>query len=151
MLAAFLLRELFPNSLAPEVKLGATLGFLSTESNALKVLGIEAILTFFLVITICATAVDKRAPKNVYGFAIGLTIYPITRFLIEFIRGDEPGLFGTRFTISQWISAAMFLIAIGYLVWLSRRPAVREPICTEPLPTSGSGVSAVARTQPAAR
>jgi len=24
--------------------------------------------------TICATAVDKRAPKNVYGFAIGLTI-----------------------------------------------------------------------------
>jgi aquaporin Z len=35
---------------------------------------IEAILTFFLVLTVFATAVDSRAPKNVYGFAIGLVL-----------------------------------------------------------------------------
>lgn len=86
----------------------------------------------------------RRRRRNGEVFAIGLLIYPITRFLIEFIRGDEPGLFGTRFTISQWISAAMFLVAIGYMVWLSRRPAIREPICTGPLPgPSGGGVSRV--------
>lgn len=35
---------------------------------------IEAILTFFLVMTVFATAVDSRAPKNIYGIAIGATI-----------------------------------------------------------------------------
>lgn len=37
-------------------------------------LAIEAILTFFLVFTVFGTAVDSRAPKNVYGFAIGLVL-----------------------------------------------------------------------------
>ena len=35
---------------------------------------IEAILTFFLVFTIFGVAVDKRAPSNVYGLAIGLVL-----------------------------------------------------------------------------
>lgn len=89
----------------------------------------------FVLATLTAWYFARRR-RNGEVFAIGLFIYPITRFLIEFIRGDEPGLFGTRFTISQWISAGMFVIAIGYLVWLSRRPAVLEPICTEPEPKS---------------
>jgi len=84
--------------------------------------------------------------RNGEVFAIGLFLYPITRFLIEFIRGDEPGLFGTPFTISQWISAAMFIVAIGYIVFLSRRPAVREPITSGPresLPPSMTHPSAI--------
>lgn len=85
----------------------------------------------FVLATLTAWYFTRRR-RNGEVFAIGLTLYPITRFLIEFIRGDEPGLFGTRFTISQWISAGMFLVAIGYIVFLSRRPAVREPICTDP-------------------
>lgn len=32
------------------------------------------IFRFFLVTPIFAVAIDKRGPKNVYGFAIGLTI-----------------------------------------------------------------------------
>jgi MIP family channel proteins len=35
---------------------------------------VEAVLTFFLVGVIFGTAVDERAPKSVYPFAIGLTI-----------------------------------------------------------------------------
>jgi len=89
----------------------------------------------------------SRRRRNGEVFAIGLTIYPITRFLIEFIRNDEPGLFGTPFTISQWISAGMFTVAIGYIVWLSRRPAVREPIFTEP--PAAAVPTVTARTQPA--
>jgi phosphatidylglycerol---prolipoprotein diacylglyceryl transferase len=87
----------------------------------------------FVIATITAWYFTRRRRRNGEVFAIGLLIYPVTRFLIEFIRGDEPGLFGTRFTISQWISAAMFLVAIGYMTWLSRRPAVVEPACTEPV------------------
>jgi MIP family channel proteins len=37
-------------------------------------IGIEVILTFFLVLVIFGTAVDERAPKSVYPFAIGLTV-----------------------------------------------------------------------------
>ena len=68
----------------------------------------------------------SRRRRNGEVFAIGLTIYPITRFLIEFIRGDEPPRYGL--TISQWISVGIFVVAIGYMIFLSRRPAVREPI-----------------------
>ena len=91
----------------------------------------------------------SRRRRNGEVFAIGLFIYPITRFLIEFIRNDEPGLLGPQLTISQWISAGMFLIAIGYMVWLSRRPAVREPICAEPM--SGAPARPVSRTPAAVR
>jgi len=35
---------------------------------------LELILTFFLVFTVFAVAVDERAPKNIYGFAIGLVL-----------------------------------------------------------------------------
>ena len=35
---------------------------------------VEAVLTFFLVNTIYGTAVNKKAPIGVFGFAIGLTV-----------------------------------------------------------------------------
>lgn len=37
-------------------------------------IAIEAVGTFFLVLVVFGTAVDERAPKSVYPFAIGLTI-----------------------------------------------------------------------------
>jgi phosphatidylglycerol:prolipoprotein diacylglycerol transferase len=82
-------------------------------------------------------------------FAIGLFIYPITRFLIEFIRNDEPGLLGPKLTIAQWISIGMFSIALGYMTWLSRRPAVREPICSLPDSKPDGAGSGVVRAQAA--
>jgi aquaporin TIP len=35
---------------------------------------LEAVCTFFLVLVVFGTAVDERAPKSVYPFAIGLTV-----------------------------------------------------------------------------
>ncbi|HEV3162572.1 MAG TPA: prolipoprotein diacylglyceryl transferase [Isosphaeraceae bacterium] len=54
--------------------------------------------------------------------ALLMVTYPITRFLIEFLRNDEPAFFG-GLTISQNISVA--LLACGLLYWwrLSRWPA----------------------------
>jgi len=64
------------------------------------------------------------------GAVLGLALltYPITRFVIEFLRGDEPGRFQTPLTISQWISMAMFAGALGYVYWLSRREYVLTPL-----------------------
>ena len=78
-LAAFILNSCLQGTEAfgeavKTVKLGATLGALNTSENVATVIIIEAILTFLLVTTIFAVAVDKRGPKNIYGFAIGLTV-----------------------------------------------------------------------------
>jgi phosphatidylglycerol:prolipoprotein diacylglycerol transferase len=66
--------------------------------------------------------------RNGEVLAVALVIYPITRFCMELLRGDENGKFGTTLTISQWISIALFLVNIGFMVYLSKRPAVREPV-----------------------
>ncbi|HUE69664.1 MAG TPA: prolipoprotein diacylglyceryl transferase family protein [Pirellulaceae bacterium] len=55
-------------------------------------------------------------------FALLVTLHPISRFLLEIIRDDEPGLWGTPLTIAQWTSAAIF-IGAGVLWWcLARQP-----------------------------
>ncbi len=42
-----------------------------------------------------------------------LTIYPISRFLLEIIRTDEAAIFGTGLSISQNVSLLIFLIVIA--------------------------------------
>jgi phosphatidylglycerol---prolipoprotein diacylglyceryl transferase len=61
-------------------------------------------------------------------FATLFTLYPISRFLLEIIRSDERGQFGTALTISQWISLAA--LAGTLLLWLFvlkiGRPATQD-------------------------
>lgn len=57
--------------------------------------------------------------------ALFLAMYPIGRFVIEIIRVDEPGQWGTSLSISQWISFG--LLAMALVLWtrsqlLNRRP-----------------------------
>ena len=56
------------------------------------------------------------------AIALLLTIHPITRFLLEIIRTDEPAVFGTGLTISQNVSIG--LLGCGLALWwyLSRQP-----------------------------
>jgi hypothetical protein len=49
--------------------------------------------------------------------ALMLTLYPITRFLIERIRTDEPPIFGTGMTISQNVSLIVLVSAVA--LWAS--------------------------------
>lgn len=44
---------------------------------------------------------------------LALLTYPVTRFFIERLRGDEMGQFGTSLTIAQWISLLMLVGGIG--------------------------------------
>jgi MIP family channel proteins len=105
--AALALKELFPAAMDPAAKLGATLGSLG-EGKALQVIVIEAILTFLLVTTIFGVAVDPRGPKNVYGFAIGLTICfdilaagPLTGASMNPARSFGPALVGGYWDVHQ--------------------------------------------------
>lgn len=60
--------------------------------------------------------------------ALGWLAYPVSRFVVELLRGDELGQFGTSLTISQWVSVGMFASGVVYLVWLSRsNAAVSKP------------------------
>jgi MIP family channel proteins len=47
---------------------------LDPKVPALSGIIVEAVLTFFLVLVIFGTAVDERAPKSVFPFAIGFTV-----------------------------------------------------------------------------
>jgi phosphatidylglycerol:prolipoprotein diacylglycerol transferase len=60
--------------------------------------------------------------------AIGWMAYPLNRFLIEFLRSDESGKFGTMLTISQWVSLGLFAAGLAYFVWLQTRPLGRTPL-----------------------
>ncbi len=60
-------------------------------------------------------------------FAILVTLHPISRFLLEVIRNDEPGRFGTELTIAQWISIAI-LAAAGVLWWYIERQRPLSPV-----------------------
>jgi phosphatidylglycerol:prolipoprotein diacylglycerol transferase len=61
------------------------------------------------------------------GEVMGLLMitYPITRFLIEWLRNDE-GVFFAGLTISQNISVVLFVCGFAYWFWLSRLPRARH-------------------------
>jgi MIP family channel proteins len=71
IVAAYLLRAIFPSSAYDSVHLGATT--LSDGIGQGIGLLVEIILTFFLVFAVFGTAVDERGPK-VGGFGIGLVL-----------------------------------------------------------------------------
>jgi prolipoprotein diacylglyceryltransferase len=54
--------------------------------------------------------------------ALALTLYPITRFLIEKIRTDEPPIFGTGMTISQNVSLIFLVSAIALWAVILLKP-----------------------------
>jgi len=66
-------------------------------------------------------------------FGIAMMIYPVTRFLIEILRNDEGGQLGTSLTIAQWVSMAVFVVNMGYLIWLSRTPVGCQSLETIPV------------------
>ena len=51
---------------------------------------------------------------------IGFAAYAILRFILEMIRVDEQGQFGTSFSISQWVSIFVLGGAIVGMIWLRR-------------------------------
>jgi phosphatidylglycerol:prolipoprotein diacylglycerol transferase len=54
--------------------------------------------------------------------ALMLTLHPISRFLLEVVRIDEPGAFGTPFTISQLVGFSFLAAALVLWIIIERGP-----------------------------
>jgi phosphatidylglycerol:prolipoprotein diacylglycerol transferase len=76
-----------------------------------------------LLLSLFLLAYDPFARRDGELIALLLTLYPINRFLLECIRTDEPGVFGTPLHTGQVVSL-MALAAAAALWWhiLRRRP-----------------------------
>jgi glycerol uptake facilitator-like aquaporin len=122
VLAGFALRVIF----SPNVWAASNLGTpgLSQGVSFLNGVYVEAILTFLLVFTIFGTAVDSRAPKNIYGFAIGLVLTfdilmggPLTGASMNPARTFGPGLAAGFFDnhLVYWIGPILGGIAAALL------------------------------------
>lgn len=53
---------------------------------------------------------------------VGMGGYAVIRFGLELVRVDEAGRFGTSLTISQWVSLAVFAVAMIGAWWSVRHP-----------------------------
>lgn len=71
ILAAYALKGLLPPTLTEPTRLGGQA--IASGITMLQAIGLEAIITFFLVFVIFGTAVDPKAPR-IGGLAIGFTI-----------------------------------------------------------------------------
>ena len=66
-------------------------------------------------------------------FALLVTLHPISRFILEMIRDDEPGQLGTGLTISQLLSLAILAGACVLWWYVERQPRSSAlPLNAEP-------------------
>ncbi|MDQ3332987.1 MAG: prolipoprotein diacylglyceryl transferase, partial [Planctomycetota bacterium] len=84
----------------------------------------------------------RRRPFDGAVLVVGMLLYAVKRFVIEFLRGDEMGQFGTMFTISQLISIGIFAAGLLLAAWLMYKPQGRRFI-GKPPSASKSAKSAV--------
>ncbi len=81
----------------------------------------EAGAEFLILIVLLATERRGR-PFAGRTFWFYMLLYAVTRFIIEFYRGDERGSVGI-FSTSQFISLILVPLAIGMLLYLGRQKA----------------------------
>ncbi|MBI1874501.1 MAG: prolipoprotein diacylglyceryl transferase [Acidobacteria bacterium] len=86
----------------------------------------------FLILILLLVADRKWRHYEGRTFWGYLLLYAISRFVIEFYRGDERGMIW-GYSTSQFISVLIIPISIVMLVWLARRPA-KPPATTRRAP-----------------
>lgn len=113
----------FPLGSVPDMAL-VFRGFISPESPFSMALHPSQIYSSInaLILAFLTATYFRYRQRDGAVLALGMLTYPITRFAIEYLRGDEMGQYGTGFTISQLVSLGLFLGGWIYLFWLSRRP-----------------------------
>lgn len=113
----------FPQDSVPFVAL-VNRGFLSPEALQTMPLHPSQIYSSInaLVLSLVAAYYFKRRAKDGQVALFACLTYPLTRFLIEYVRGDEMGQFHTSLTISQWVSLGLISAGVLYGLWLSRQP-----------------------------
>jgi len=119
--AALVLTLLYPEGLREAANLGTP--SLGPTVDLLPGIGIEAVLTFFLVIVFFGTAIDPRASK-IGGLAIGLTITmdilaggPLTGAAMNPARAFGPALLSGSWDdhLAWWIGPIIGGVVAGLL------------------------------------
>jgi phosphatidylglycerol:prolipoprotein diacylglycerol transferase len=95
-----------------------------------------------LVILLLLSAYYPLRRRDGEVMALLMVTYPISRFLIEYLRNDE-GAFFAGLTISQNISVVLFLCGLLYWAWLLRLPETRYQAQAAKAGRSHAGLAAV--------
>jgi len=74
---------------------------------------------------------------------LGMIVYPVTRFVLEILRGDEPYAI---ITTAQWVNMLLLVSGIAYGLWLSRQPKVLTPRIPFPIPTATTASPGVVKS-----
>jgi phosphatidylglycerol:prolipoprotein diacylglycerol transferase len=82
----------------------------------------SALDSLVILILLLAFYPLRRRDGEVLG--VLMVAYPISRFLIEYLRNDE-GVFFAGLTISQNVSILLLAGAMAYWAWLARLPRTR--------------------------
>ena len=81
-----------------------------------------------LLILVGLLAFERRGrPFPGRTFWAYMLVYAVSRFVIEFFRGDARGTVLGTLSTSQFIAVVLAPISVAMLVWLSRRTAPPEP------------------------
>jgi phosphatidylglycerol:prolipoprotein diacylglycerol transferase len=113
----------------------------------------SAVDGFVLLILLSAYYPLRRRDGAV--MALLMIAYPVTRFLIEYLRNDEQ-VFLLGLTVSQNISVLLLGAGLFFSFWLSRRPACRycdegrangEEPRIEPAPSHSAGLGTAVSTR----
>ena len=75
--------------------------------------------TKFVILMLLLSTERKGRPFPGRTFWLYMLLYAISRFIIEFFRGDDRGNVGI-FSTSQFISVLLAPLAVGMLIYLAR-------------------------------
>jgi phosphatidylglycerol---prolipoprotein diacylglyceryl transferase len=92
---------------------------------------LSAVDAFLLCLLLLAYEPFRRRDGEM--FAIMMSVYPITRFLIEGLRSDEAAVLGTGLSIAQCVSLALLVCAAALWYYILRQPkgvAFKRPAST---------------------
>jgi MIP family channel proteins len=110
--AAYLIRIIIPETTWRPVALGAPV--LAQDFTRLHAMALEALLTFFVVFIVFATAIDDidGAPRRIAGLAVGLTIAMGALFAGPFTGAamNPARAFGPALAVSHWQNQGVYWV-----------------------------------------
>ncbi|MGI9471258.1 MAG: prolipoprotein diacylglyceryl transferase [Rubripirellula sp.] len=81
---------------------------------------LSSFCSLVLCILLCAIPANRFRDGTV--MLLGFASYAVLRFVLELVRVDEGGQFGTNLSISQWVSVIVLSGSIIGMWWIYRNP-----------------------------
>ncbi len=94
---------------------------------------LSSVSSLVLCLLLCAISLFRHRQGTV--MFLGFASYAVLRFVLELVRVDEAGQFGTELSISQWVSLVVFAGSMIGLWWIYRTPQAAP---MQPQPSSGT-------------